>query len=796
MHLATNFNGQLPIGYLPLQPSTGNRPSSSSTNFDGSSQSSIPISSTEQNTAPRRTTNTILVASTATPSPTTRSTTATPPVIIRPTEKKRKPTPVSATTKKTPTITRQTTTRKKSFQGKNVPSKNTKATKPKSVSPGHRNSLSHIQYTANGNTLLYGTLKNPYETQKERKQNSAKPHIIGKQIPPTNKTPILTTTPTTVFLNRYPTYKPQPDLVFAHSTVSTSTTPLYDPFQFQIEENDQNGQQSALHPSKKLAFLKGVEKLRQAGLESEKVRNVKNQTHFSRNRRTTGRPLIGVTVTPRSFPKKSKYEKEPSRKPGFKNKPTRSNAVSRSKLTVQKPSARTYQQKLARVPKSTNSLPVKLNKTNSIEDARRNMLMNIILRPGGGDKSKALPRPKVDVYSEGPNVIVVRMTFPENENIQGLRAYTPDPESELEKLADIEKILPENASIERISAVSAEESLKDGFDSEIPQSVVQSISNSVSKNNVNQLAQLNVGGKFIDPSARPANNFRAPPANNEFQEYDFDDVDGDIGGSAREEYDYRAENDPDNDPLYYDLTSDYDLKIPKEHIRKQRQPENIQLQKFEPTDASKNVDGANKKYYKNANQVSIKTVKQDHIKTRNKIASIPSPPKPPTRPTRPPKRTPQPAFPSLVPSKSSPYSNQNVAPTFGSSAYSSQYSSQLSPSSLHSGNGQTFEHPSQPYGSTLTPTSYKQLPKTEKQRYGLRTSKPKKKWVSPYTRVSSHNHGYKVSSTNSNLSSKYFPRSRKDAIPTTSTSWQTGVKTTPFRGLLQKLFPFSSERLS
>merc|ERR1711997_453148 len=105
---------------------------------------------------------------------------------------KRKPTPVSATTKKTPTITRQTTTRNKSFQGKNVPSKNTKATKPMSVSPGHRNSHSHIQYTANGNTLLYGTLKNPYETQKERKQNSAKPHIIGKQIPPTNKTPILT----------------------------------------------------------------------------------------------------------------------------------------------------------------------------------------------------------------------------------------------------------------------------------------------------------------------------------------------------------------------------------------------------------------------------------------------------------------------------------------------------------------------------------------------------------------------------------------------------------------------------
>jgi hypothetical protein len=59
---------------------------------------------------------------------------------------------------------------------------------------------------------------------------------------------------------------------------------------------------------------------------------------------------------------------------------------------------------------------------------RRNMLMNIILRPGGGEKAKALPRPKVEVSSEGSNVILVRLTFPENENIQGLRAFTPtDP---------------------------------------------------------------------------------------------------------------------------------------------------------------------------------------------------------------------------------------------------------------------------------------------------------------------------------------------------------------------------------
>ena len=56
---------------------------------------------------------------------------------------------------------------------------------------------------------------------------------------------------------------------------------------------------------------------------------------------------------------------------------------------------------------------------NDIESQiRRNMLMNIILRPGGGDHRRALPRPRVDVRTEGANVIVIRMTFPDNENIQ------------------------------------------------------------------------------------------------------------------------------------------------------------------------------------------------------------------------------------------------------------------------------------------------------------------------------------------------------------------------------------------
>ena len=56
---------------------------------------------------------------------------------------------------------------------------------------------------------------------------------------------------------------------------------------------------------------------------------------------------------------------------------------------------------------------------------RRNMLMNIVLRPGGGDRARALPKPRVDVRSDGANAIIIRLTFPEDENIQGLRAFAP-----------------------------------------------------------------------------------------------------------------------------------------------------------------------------------------------------------------------------------------------------------------------------------------------------------------------------------------------------------------------------------
>ena len=83
---------------------------------------------------------------------------------------------------------------------------------------------------------------------------------------------------------------------------------------------------------------------------------------------------------------------------------------------------------------------------------KRNMLMNIILRPGGGNKKKALPRPKVDVKAEGANVIVIKMTFPDNENIQGLRAFTPTDPRELDQFADLDDLVPVGSSISKVTA--------------------------------------------------------------------------------------------------------------------------------------------------------------------------------------------------------------------------------------------------------------------------------------------------------------------------------------------------------
>ena len=774
--LATNFNGKLPIGYLPLQPSTGN-PKSPSTDSEESSSPTTSVSNRRRKTTSFPTSPS--TSSSVIPSTTVRSTTATFPV-IKPTTTRRSIITATFPTKKTTSLTKRTT-RKKSIPRKTFTPKNRRPTTTKPTSPRPTYHSYSVQYPKT--VPLQGTLKDPYGhafkgTLKRptingvilggfqpilQKQKSTKSHFLDKQIPPTIITPI-STTPSASFQNRYPTYKPQPDLVISHTTISTTTTPLYDPFQFQANENG-NGQsysgiKTKINPSKKLAFLKGVEKLRKS-TATDSDYSVKDQMTFNRNRRTTGRPLFGVTVTPRSFPKVNKFDNNLPKRRRFQETVTNIDIpFPNPDDSVPNPSSRSYKQELARVPKSASSIAIKKDKSTT-DESRRNMLMNIILRPGGGDKSKALPRPKVDVYSEGPNVIVVRMTFPENENIQGLRAYTPDPVNELEKLADIERILPENASIERISAISSDEFDKEADSFGIPEDVVQTISNAVAKNSQNKFAQLNQREKLNETP--PPHTFLAP-STNEFIEYDFEDITDNNGGNAQEQYDDSSLY--GNEPLYYDLTSDNEFSTPKQHIRRQRQPQNINIQKFQPTDATNTKDTKSNILKGHTNQLPTSTLKLGYTNNKNRIPSfIPSPPKKPTRPTRPPKIIPSSAYPSSpIPPQPSYLSQKTVIPTLG--------------------------HPAYTYPATLTPTAGAyNLPKRDRQRYGVRTNNSPKKWVSPYTRISTHG------AANSDFS-KYFPQKRRDVKPTTVTSWQSSVKTTPLRGLLQKFFPFSSERLS
>ena len=272
-----------------------------------------------------------------------------------------------------------------------------------------------------------------------------------------------------------------------------------------------------------------------------------------------------------------------------------------------------------------------------------------------------------------------------------------------------------------------------------------------------KFAQLNEREKLKENPI--PHTFRAP-STSEFEVYDFDD-DGN-GGSAQEQFD---------EPLYYDLTSNNELPVPNQHIRRQRQPQNVNIEKFHPIEAKQdNVKG--NVYLGNNNQLPIQSTKSKVLSIRNKIPSIPPPPKPPTRPTRPPKKVPKVSFPSAVSSEQAPLKYVR--------------------------NSQTYENsnPYQQYLSTLTPTA-QSVSKWEKQRHGTRGNAAPKKWVSPYTRVATHGiqNGYQYGSKNPD-SSKYYPQSRKDGVPTTVTSWPSRVKTTPLRGLLQKFFPFSSERLT
>ena len=130
-----------------------------------------------------------------------------------------------------------------------------------------------------------------------------------------------------------------------------------------------------------------------------------------------------------------------------------------SEFSASGPVPAVTQASAGRQPKSNDEEDQKENSltASSSTQVRRNMLMNIILRPGGGDKARALPRPKVEVSSEGSNIIIVKMTFPEDENIQGLRAYTPTEPDELKKFARITDIIPNSKEVLRIKASSIED---------------------------------------------------------------------------------------------------------------------------------------------------------------------------------------------------------------------------------------------------------------------------------------------------------------------------------------------------
>ncbi len=66
-------------------------------------------------------------------------------------------------------------------------------------------------------------------------------------------------------------------------------------------------------------------------------------------------------------------------------------------------------------------------------------------------------------------MIVVKMTFPPNENIQGLRAYSPTQPAELEKFDVVHNALDPNARIEQVQAVNLDEQVQAVNIDELPE---------------------------------------------------------------------------------------------------------------------------------------------------------------------------------------------------------------------------------------------------------------------------------------------------------------------------------------
>jgi len=66
------------------------------------------------------------------------------------------------------------------------------------------------------------------------------------------------------------------------------------------------------------------------------------------------------------------------------------------------------------------------------------------------DSGKMFYLLKVDVKSEGNNVIIVKMTFPSNENIQGLKAFAPTETDDLLKFDSVHDAIGKTANIEKV----------------------------------------------------------------------------------------------------------------------------------------------------------------------------------------------------------------------------------------------------------------------------------------------------------------------------------------------------------
>ncbi len=313
-----------------------------------------------------------------------------------------------------------------------------------------------------GINLVTPIPSNNKRNRKQRKQkNKFKPLYggfavngddIGQYLVPKNKSPPSRkprpTRPQPVYRPVKPTYRPQAEIPPTYEYGAGPTTPSYDPFAFQTtpkpDERAGTGFSEGGSSEEVGNFRHDVEQLAQTITESGQ------------------QSLSAISVTPKSIGYETATESDAPRGSTIVPVFLTSDLPELRRVPKEAPPPSSPSQA---TPISEEVRGVQLNSATPRQDdstkvqrfQRRNMLMNIILRPGGGDKTRALPRPKVDVKANGPNVIIIRMTFPDNENIQGLRAFTPTEPEAVQQFSAINELLPPNTSVERIAASSSEE---------------------------------------------------------------------------------------------------------------------------------------------------------------------------------------------------------------------------------------------------------------------------------------------------------------------------------------------------